>query len=55
MTRPLRSLYYLVFLGLLLLLPFLELVLDGDPLDLFRAPLDVTFYSLLVSSYLRLF
>jgi hypothetical protein len=35
---------------------FLELVFDKEPLeDSLRAPLDVKFYSLLVSSYLRLF
>jgi hypothetical protein len=30
-------------------------VLDKDPLNLLRALLNVTFYSLLISSYLRLF
>jgi hypothetical protein len=54
-TRPLRSLYYLDFLGLLLLLPFLELVLDRDLLDPLRALLNIIFYLLLISSCLRLF
>jgi hypothetical protein len=54
-TRLLGSLYYLVFSGLLLLLPFLELVLEEDLLDLLRAPLKVIFHPLLVSSCLRLF
>jgi hypothetical protein len=54
-TRPLRSSYYLVFLGLLLLLLFLELVLAKDLLDLLRALLEVIFYPLLVSFCLRLF
>jgi hypothetical protein len=55
-TRPLGSLYYLVSLDLLFLLLFLELVFDKEPLeDSLRAPLDVKFYSLLVSSCLRLF
>jgi hypothetical protein len=34
---------------------FLELVLAKDLLGLLRAPLEVTFYPLLVSSCLRLF
>jgi hypothetical protein len=55
MTRLLGSLYYSVFSGLLLLLLFLELVLAEDPLGPLGAPLEVTFYPLLVSSYLRLF
>jgi hypothetical protein len=54
-TKPLGSLYYLVFSGLLLLLLFLELVLAKDLLGLLEAPLEVIFYSLLVSSCLRLF
>jgi hypothetical protein len=55
-TRPLESLYYLVLLDLLFLLLFLELVFNKEPLkDLLRAPLNVKFYPLLVSSYLRLF
>jgi hypothetical protein len=54
-TRLLKSLYYLVFLDLLLLLPFLELQLDKDLLDLLKVPLDVIFYPLLISSYLKLF
>jgi hypothetical protein len=54
-TRLLGSLYYLVFSGLSLLLLFLELVLAKDPLGPLRAPLEVTFHPLLVSSYLRLF
>jgi hypothetical protein len=55
MTRLLGSLYYLVFLGLSLLLLFLELVLAKDLLGPLRAPLKVTFYPLLISSCLRLF
>jgi hypothetical protein len=55
-TRLLGSLYYLVLLDLLFLLLFLELVFNEEPLeDLLGAPLDVKFYPLLVSSYLRLF
>jgi hypothetical protein len=54
-TRLLRSLYYSVFSGLLLLLLFLELVLAKDPLDPLGALLEAMFYPLLVSSYLRLF
>jgi hypothetical protein len=55
MTKLLESLYYLIFLGLLLLLPFLESVLAKDLLDLLRALLEVIFHPLLISSYLRLF
>jgi hypothetical protein len=55
-TRLLGSLYYSVSLDLLFLLLFLESVFDKEPLeDPLRAPLDVTFHPLLVSSYLRLF
>jgi hypothetical protein len=55
-TRLLESLYYLVLLNLLFLLLFLELVFNKELLeDLLRAPLDIKFYSLLVSSYFRLF
>jgi hypothetical protein len=55
-TRPLRSLYYLVLLDLLFLLLFLESVFNEEPLkDLLKAPLDIKFYPLLVSSCLRLF
>jgi hypothetical protein len=56
MTKPLGSLYYLVLLDLLFLLLFLESVFNKEPLeDLLRALLDIKFYPLLVSSYLRLF
>jgi hypothetical protein len=56
MTRLLRSLYYSVLLDLSFLLLFLESVFNKEPLeDPLRAPLDVKFYPLLVSSYLRLF
>jgi hypothetical protein len=56
MTRPLGSLYYLVLLDLSFLLLFLESVFNKEPLeDPLRAPLDVKFYPLLISSYLRLF
>ena len=56
MTRPLRSLYYSVLLDLSFLLLFLESVFNKEPLeDPLRAPLDIKFYSLLVSSCLRLF
>jgi hypothetical protein len=55
-TRPLESLYYSVLLDLLFLLLFLELVFNKEPLeDPLRAPLDVKFYPLLMSSCLRLF
>jgi hypothetical protein len=55
-TRLLGSLYRSVLLDLLFLLLFLESVFNKEPLkDLLRAPLNVKFYSLLVSSYLRLF
>jgi hypothetical protein len=55
-TRLLESLYYLVLLDLLFLLLFLELVFNKEPLeDPLRALLDVKFYPLLISSYLRLF
>ena len=55
-TRPLESLYYSVLLDLLFLLLFLELVFNKEPLkDPLRAPLDIKFYPLLVSFYLRLF
>jgi hypothetical protein len=55
-TRPLGSLYYSVLLDLLFLLLFLESVFDEEPLeDPLGAPLDVKFYLLSVSSYLRLF
>jgi hypothetical protein len=55
-TRPLGSSYYSVLLDLLFLLLFLELVFNEKPLeDPLRAPLDIKFYPLLVSSYLRLF
>jgi hypothetical protein len=54
-TRLLGSLYYLVFSGLLLLLLFLESVLAKDLLGPLGAPLEVTFYPLLISSCLRLF
>jgi hypothetical protein len=55
-TRPLESLYCLVLLDLLFLLLFLELVFNEEPLeDPLRALLNIKFYSLLVSSYLRLF
>jgi hypothetical protein len=56
MTRPLGSLYCLVLLDLLFLLLFLELVFNEEPLeDPLRAPLNIKFYPLLVSSYLRFF
>ena len=55
-TRPLESSYYLVLLDLLFLLLFLELIFNKELLkDPLRAPLDVKFYPLLVSSYFRLF
>ena len=55
-TGLLGSLYCSVLLDLSFLLLFLELVFDEEPLeDPLRAPLDVKFYPLLVSSYLRLF
>jgi hypothetical protein len=55
-TGLLGSLYHLILLDLLFLLLFLESVFDKEPLeDLLRAPLDIKFYPLLVSSYLRLF
>jgi hypothetical protein len=55
-TRPLGSLYYSVSLDLLFLLLFLESVFNKEPLeDSLRALLNVKFYPLLVSSYLRLF
>jgi hypothetical protein len=55
-TRLLESLYYLVLLDLLFLLLFLELVFNKEPLkDPLGALLDIKFYPLLVSSYLRLF
>jgi hypothetical protein len=55
-TGPSGSLYYLVLLDLLFLLLFLELVFDKELLeDPLRAPLDIKFYPLLVSSCLRLF
>ena len=55
-TGPLGSSYYSVLLDLSFLLLFLELVFNKEPLeDPLRAPLDIKFYSLLVSSYLRLF
>jgi hypothetical protein len=54
--RLLESLYYSVLLDLSFLLLFLESVFNEEPLeDLLRAPLDVKFYPLLVSSCLRLF
>jgi hypothetical protein len=54
--RLLKSSYYLVLLDLLFLLLFLELVFNKELLeDLLRAPLDIKFYLLLVSSCLRLF
>jgi hypothetical protein len=53
MTRPLRSLYYLVLLDLSFLLLFLKSVFNKEPLeDLLRALLDIKFHSLLISSYL---
>jgi hypothetical protein len=56
MTRLLGSSYYSVLLDLLFLLLFLESVFNKEPLeDLLKAPLDIKFYPLLVSSYLRLF
>jgi hypothetical protein len=56
MTRPSGSSYRLVFSGLSLLLLFLESVFNKEPLeDLLRAPLDIKFHPLLVSSCLRLF
>jgi hypothetical protein len=55
-TRPLGSLYYSVLLDLLFLLLFLELVFNKEPLeDLLKAPLNIKFHPLLVSSCLRLF
>jgi hypothetical protein len=55
-TRPLGSLYYSVLLDLSFLLLFLESVFNEEPLeDPLRAPLDIKFHPLLVSSYLRLF
>jgi hypothetical protein len=55
-TRLLRSLYYLVLLDLLFLLLFLELMFNIKPLkDLLKVLLDIKFYSLLISFYLRLF
>jgi hypothetical protein len=55
-TGLLGSSYYSVSLDLLFLLLFLELVFNKEPLeDPLRAPLNVKFHPLLVSSYLRLF
>jgi hypothetical protein len=55
-TRLLGSLYYLVLLDLLFLLLFLELMFNIKPLkDLLKVLLDIKFYSLLISFYLRLF
>jgi hypothetical protein len=55
-TRLLGSLYCSVLLDLSFLLLFLELVFNKEPLeDLLGAPLNIKFYPLLVSSYLRLF
>jgi hypothetical protein len=55
-TRLLKSLYCLVLLNLLVLLLFLKSVFNKELLkDLLKALLNIRFYSLLISSYLKLF